>query len=134
MTKISYEPPSTNRGVERTTPQQNQGILETNILKEKQRICVDWCQFTIIDKFGYTPEQYFYNLFGITKKDIGFENKGLFCYSYTYSYKNIKIFVYNDTFISALQSFSFLPSRQLTLWNNLLPLCSFFPLLKNPLS
>lgn len=92
MTKISYEPPSTNRGVQMTTPQQNQGILETNKLKENQRICVDWCQFTIIDKFGYSPEQYFYNLFGIKREDIVFENKGLFCYSYTYSYKNIKIF------------------------------------------
>ena len=31
-------------------------------------------------------------LFGIRKEDIKFENKGLFCYRYTYSYKNIKIF------------------------------------------
>lgn len=92
MTKISYEPPSTNRGVQTTTPQQNQGILETNFLKEKQRICVDWCQFTIIDKFGYSAYDYFYNLFGIRKEDILLECKGLFCYSYTYSYKNIKIF------------------------------------------
>lgn len=90
--KNFVEPPSTNRGVQMTTPLKKQGILETNNLKEKQRICVDWCQFTIIDKFGYSAYDYFYNLFGIKKEDINFENKGLFCYKYTYSYKNIKIF------------------------------------------
>ena len=90
--KNFVEPPSTNRGVESTTPLKKQGILETSNLKEKQRICVDWCQFTIIDKFGYSAYDYFSILFGIKKEDINFENKGLFCYKYTYSYKNIKIF------------------------------------------
>lgn len=86
------QPPLTNRGVESTTPTQNKGILDFSKFRENQRICVDWCQFTIIDKFGFNAYDYFYNLFGIKKEDIIFENKGLFCYSYTHSYKDIKIF------------------------------------------
>lgn len=96
MTKISYVPPSTNRGVENTInsefPLENKEIFDFKKISEKQRICVDWCQFTVFDKFGYSAYDYFYNFFGIKKEDINFENKGLFCYSYTYSYKNIKIF------------------------------------------
>lgn len=90
--KNFVEPPSTNRGAQNTTPIENKGILEIGTLKENQRICVDWCQFTIFDKFGYSAYDYFDILFGIKKEDVLFECKGLFSYSYTYSYKNIKIF------------------------------------------
>lgn len=86
MEEILLKPPSTNRGVENTTPTQNKEKL-----KKEHRICVDWCQFTFFDKFGYSIYDYFNIFFGIKKEDIIFENKGLFCYTYTYSYKNIKI-------------------------------------------
>lgn len=86
------KPPFTNRGAQMTTPQENQGFVKIEKLKLEQRICIDWCQFTIFDKFGYTVYDYFYNFFGIKREDVIFEKKGLFSYSYTYSYNNIKIF------------------------------------------
>lgn len=88
--------PPTNRGVVNT---QNVNLFQYLYGFEPNNplyIIFDWIQVTIFDNFGFTERDYFYNIFGISPDDVIFENKGLFTYQYTYSYKNIKMFSSDD--------------------------------------
>ena len=78
MNENSYKPPITNRGVVTT--------LDSNI-----KMCIDWCQATI---FGYDKSIFdlFDEFFGISSFGIVFENKALYGYDRTYSWKDIKVF------------------------------------------
>lgn len=86
----------TNRVVVNT-----QNVLQSQYLwgfapSDPYHLVIDWIQCTIFDHFGYSERDYFYILFGISPDDVVFENQSLFSYTYTYSYKNIKILSSDD--------------------------------------
>ena len=91
----SYKTPFSNRGVVNTLNSEFLPFLPdktSNIVDEKIKMCIDWCQFTI---FGYELEQVFdiFNvLFNLKSSDLYFEYKSLFGYDCCYSYKDICMF------------------------------------------
>lgn len=79
-----------------------------------QLLLIDWFQVTFHDKveyeekdeldpdtcirtFGFTPYDYFMKFFKVKREDVVFQPKGLFGYTYTYQYGNIKLFTSDRT-------------------------------------
>ena len=87
----------TNRVVVNTENYEQSQYLYGFAPNNPQSIIIDWIQCTIFDNFGHSEREYFNILFGVNPDDVLFENSGLFSYSYTYSYKNIKILSSEDS-------------------------------------
>ena len=60
-----------------------------------QYILFDWLEFTIFNK-KHNPYEYFKYLFNIDPKDVVFETGGVSGYTYTYTYKNIRLYDSNN--------------------------------------
>lgn len=100
MTKFNenfVSTPTTNRGVVNTESEVFLPYLYGFVPNFNQYMIFDWLQCTIFDNFGLSERDYFNIIFGIPYDLIVFENKALFGYEYTYSYKNIKLFSSNDS-------------------------------------
>lgn len=75
-----FKPPLTDRGVQNTS----------GAINGEKNILVDWLEFTIRDNVN--PFILFTEYLHIDSFDILTEKKGLYCYDYTFSWRDIKVF------------------------------------------
>lgn len=79
MVKNFSNPPLTDRGVQNTSP----------LINWEKNILVDWFECTV--KGVVDPYIIFCSYLKIPRSEVQEENKGLYCYNYTYYWRDIKI-------------------------------------------